>query len=65
MVDRVLVSCYASTDHDLAHIAMTPVQLFPVIVEWIFGKDIGVSVFGSIASELGIVMLPHEQFYSN
>ena len=39
MVDQVLASCYASSYHDLAHIAMVPIQLFPRITEWIFGED--------------------------
>ena len=36
MVDGILASCYASFDHDLAHIAMTPIQWFPEIIEGIF-----------------------------
>ena len=28
VVDGVLASCYASFDHDLAHITMAPIQLF-------------------------------------
>ena len=37
MVNGVLTSCYASSDHDAAHIALTPVRYFPEITEWIFG----------------------------
>ena len=29
IVDGVLASCYASFDHDLAHIAMAPMQWIP------------------------------------
>ena len=64
VVDGVLASCYAQSDHDLAHIAMTPAQLFPEIMEWIFGRDAGFSVFTSMMRELGNVMLPLEQYYS-
>ena len=41
VVDRILASCYASFDHDLAHIAMTPMKLFPELMEWIFGDNNG------------------------
>ena len=39
--DGILASCYASSDHDMAHFAMTPIQWFPEIRHWIFGKDDG------------------------
>ena len=39
IVDEVLASCYASFDHHLAHIAMTPICWFPGVMEWIFGWD--------------------------
>ena len=39
MVDGVLASCYASADHDLGHIGLTPIRLFPGMVEMIFGND--------------------------
>ena len=29
IVDGVLASCYASSDHDLVHIIMVPIQRFP------------------------------------
>ena len=38
IVDGVLASCYAYTNHDLAHIGMTPIQWFPEVTEWIFCK---------------------------
>ena len=39
VVDGVLASCYASFDHDLAHLMMTPIQWYPEIIEWIFGQN--------------------------
>ena len=45
MVDGVLASCYAFTDHDLAHIVMTPIQWYPQTIQWIFGDDGGFSAF--------------------
>ena len=44
MVNRVLTSCYASSDHDVAHIALTAVRHFPEITEWIFGFQGYVSI---------------------
>ena len=39
VVDGVLASCYASCHHDLNHIGALPIQLFPKIMEWIFGEE--------------------------
>ena len=39
MVDRVLASCYATVNHDVVHIRMTPIQWFPDMVQWIFGNE--------------------------
>ena len=41
MVDGVLASCYASADHDLAHIVMTPIRWFPEMIDWIFEQKNG------------------------
>ena len=48
VVDRVLVSCYASFDHDLAHFAITPMLWFPDITEWIFGGHNAIHIYVSI-----------------
>ena len=58
IVDGVLASCYASFDHDLAHMAMTPIQWFPQVMEFIFGEDNGSSVFVKMTKEFGRWMLP-------
>ena len=58
MVDGVLASCYAFPDHDLAHIGMMPIRLFPEMAVWIFGDDNGSSVIGEIFKHLGELMLP-------
>ena len=63
MVDGVLASCYASFDHDLAHIAMSPMQLFPYIMTWTFGEENGSSGYAKMAKELGRWMLPSEQLF--
>ena len=53
MVDGILASCYASTNHDSAHMAMISIRWFPRIVDWIFGEENGSSVFGKIAKQFG------------
>ena len=53
LVNGVLASCYASVDHELAHIGMTGMQWFPQIANWIFGKE----DTGSQISVSGIVKL--------
>ena len=39
IVNGLAVSCYAYFDHELANIGMTPMQWYPEIVDWIFGRD--------------------------
>ena len=59
VVDGVLASCYAAfPDHDLAHIGMIPIRLFPEITVWIFGDYNSSSVIGEIFKHLGEFMLP-------
>ena len=53
MVEGVLASCYASFDHDLAHFAMTPMQWYPEIIQWIFGVNKGCPGYASFAKEIG------------
>ena len=53
IVDGTLVSCYASRHHDLVHIAMTPIQWFPNIIEWMIGEKNGLPIFVTIAEDVG------------
>ena len=64
MVDDVLASCYAFSDHNLAHLAMTPILSFPEITEWIFGQDKGYQVYVLILEDLvGRWLVPHGLIY--
>ena len=63
LVDDVLASCYASTHHDLAHIGMTPIRLFPSIIRWIFGKDDGPIVYTKLVGEFGKIVAPFAMVY--
>ena len=63
VVDGVLASCYASFDHDLAHITMAQIQLFPEIIEGIFGKEKGSLAYVNIAKELRRWLLPYGQIF--
>ena len=44
MVNRVLVSCYANTHHDVAHLAMTLMHRFSAVMKRIFGDDTGLDI---------------------
>ena len=57
VVDGVLASCYAFSDHDLAHIAMTPMRWFPFVMNYIFHVKDGSPGFVNIAEDLGRLML--------
>ena len=63
VVDGILASCYASFDHDLAHIAMTPMKWFPELIEWIFGDNNGIQGYLGIAKTLGRYLIPNEYLY--
>ena len=65
VVDGVLASCYASFDHDLAHITMAPIQWFPEIIENIFGKEKSSLAYVSIIKELGRWLLPYGQLLTS
>ena len=58
--DGELASCYPSTYHDLTHTAMTPVQWFPNIIDWIIGEKNGFSIFVTITEDVGRWVLPDD-----
>ena len=58
MVDGILASCYASVDHDVAHIAMATMRWVPGALEWIFGADEGFSAHVKLELQLGHLLLP-------
>ena len=60
ITDEVLASCYAFGDHDLAHIAITPMLWIPVINNLVLGDDSGIPVYIKIAEEMGSMMLPSQ-----
>ena len=64
IVDGLLTSCYADSNHDLVHFTMTPMQWFPEILEWIFGEDTGFSTFVCMVREIGTLMLPQGQLFT-
>ena len=43
VVDGILASCYASTDHDTAHFVRSSLQWIPGLLEWMFDKETGSS----------------------
>ena len=64
MVDGVLASCYASADHDLAHLSMAPLRWFPEMTNWMFGQDTGLPGYVKIVKEF-VRILPVSQLVSN
>ena len=63
IVDDVLASCYAFSDHDLAHFSMTPILSFPEITEGIFGRAKGYQVYASILDNLFRWLASHGLLY--
>ena len=63
VVDGVLASCYASFDHNLAHFAMSPIQWFPKMTEWLFGEDNGLPAYVGIIKDFGRLFLSEKQKY--
>ena len=63
IVDGVLASCYGITDHDLAHIAMSPLRFIPGIMEWIFGLEDGTQSYMNVARWLGSLAVPDFIWY--
>ena len=39
VVDGVLASCYASSNHDMAHIGIALMRWFPETLNYIIGED--------------------------
>ena len=62
IVDEVLASCYATVDHDEAHIMMTPIRWFPQTMDWISGEENELKALVPIAEKFAKWMLPDKQF---
>ena len=56
LVDGVLASCYASVNHDLAHVAMKPLLWFPNIMDMFLGEEEHVNGYVTILKGLGEIM---------
>ena len=65
MVDGVLASCYASCNHDLAHLGMTPIGWFPYITELIFGYENGYITYAKVAGDMGNLLLPYQFLFNS
>ena len=59
MVDGVLASCYAFSDNHLTHIGITPLRLFPAIMDLMFGVDSESPGYIKIVENLSTWMFPH------
>ena len=60
VVDKILASCYAQIDHDLAHTVMKPIQWYPKILEWITGDDDGFPIYVTTAKVVSKWLLSND-----
>ena len=58
LVNGVLASCYASSDHELVHLLMLPMTWFPEILEGIFSTEEGLQVYLKVFKDLGRWIAP-------
>ena len=58
IVNGVLASCYATVDHDVAHVGVIPIRWFPRIMDFIFGENNGFSIFAITAEDMAQWMSP-------
>ena len=65
IVDEVLASCYASSDHDLAHMAMIPMKWFTYVMKLVFGQELNFSSYVMIAEEIGRWVSPYGDIMYN
>ena len=65
IVDGVLTSCYASLDHDLIHVLMTPLQWSPELTKWTFGEDNGLHAYVKILAYVAYWLAPHGFVYED
>ena len=63
MVDGVLASCYGSFHHDMAYVAMSPIQWYPELIGWIFSEENGSPGYVEMARSLGTLMLPYNLLF--
>ena len=59
VVDGVLASCYAFSDHDMIHIGMIPIRWFPELVDLIFGENYGFHEYVKFLQDFGKWLLPY------
>ena len=52
IVNGGLASCYATVDHDLAHVGVTPIRWYPRMMDLIFGEGGGFSIYVITAEDM-------------
>ena len=60
IVDGILASCYAFSDHDMAHIGMSPIRWIPRLIEMIFGKNNESPPFLNVVERFAKIVFPSE-----
>ena len=59
VVDGVLASCYAITDHDRAHITMKPLLWFPRVMDLLLGEEKSTHAYMSILQHVCKITVPY------
>ena len=63
IVNGVLASCYGITDHDLAHLLISPMRFIPEVMEWIFGQEDGTQSYINVGRWVGSLVAPDSIWY--
>ena len=58
LVDGILTSCYASSHHDLGHLALAPMRYFPKLMDLIFGQSNDYPGYVKILENFGKMFSP-------
>ena len=55
--------CYTFSDHDLAHLMMTPMGWLSEVMDWVFAENNGSPGYVNFLEDVGQMLLPHDLLY--
>ena len=62
LVDGILASCYASSHHDLVHLAMVPIRYFPKLTDLIFGQSDDFPGYVKVVEDFAKMTFPYNVY---
>ena len=62
LVDGILASCYASSHHDLGHLALAPLRYFPKLMDLIFGQSNNYPGYVKVLEDFGKMLSPYNGY---